>query len=161
MQLDSIREPISLSLELLKTFLLDGVYTVDPRSLKGAWEIERIAALNVTWNFVMGLCGRDSGRWSNLWYDPSFTALFLGDLADSPTLSPKEQRNRKSVGIAVGVSLAVLVIMIAVLGILALKSPVYRKLFRPFAARGNKRGFVNEVPQSSSNQWTHSTKPTD
>lgn len=67
-------------LDLLKTFLLDGEYTVDMDPSLRFFEFDTIPVGTIKWNFALELCHRTIGRWDTMWYDPSFSALFVGNL---------------------------------------------------------------------------------
>lgn len=139
-----------ISLDLLKTFLLDGEYTVDMDPLLRSFEFETIPAGTVKWNFALELCHRNIGRWDTMWYDPSFSALFVGDFQN---VNPSES---KKTAIAVGVSVSVVVVLVVILIILVIKVPAIRNAIRPFLKRNQPK---ERNPTGSKEGWVRSTTP--
>jgi hypothetical protein len=166
-EMTSQDKEISMSMELLTSYLLDGQLTNDGTSSPFELPVADVAAVPFRITFPVGICKGNIAHFSNFWYDPTFTALFSGNPSnpDQQEETPAQKKNNKTMAIAVGVSLGTAGAIIAVLIVLVIKVPTVKAVFRPFVNRSNasngkpSQGVENSGGEKKSSSWARASKP--
>jgi hypothetical protein len=136
----SVDNDISMALELLTSYLLDGNLMFDGVANTFELPIPDLPSAPIRINFPIGLCPSQTGHFTDFWYDPTFTALFSGTTPTELTQegTPAQKKSNKTTAIAVGVSLGAVALLAALIIVLVVFFPSVRTIFQPFYKRGRE-----------------------
>ena len=128
---DGLDKPLRMSLNMSRTFLIDGVGYEEPSHIRHL--SLQLDTIEIHTQAVWAIRNGSVGHWAHLGYDPSLSSLFSSVPSPSPSASTGNHSKRSWPYIVGAVVIVAALVVAAVLVVLFV--PAAKNLVRPFRGR--------------------------